>query len=44
MKETEDELDYLKMLLSFYMDNEDKMMELLLTRISQSLERMKACA
>ncbi len=44
MKEKETELDYLQMLLRFYMDHEDKGIASLLVRISQSIERMKACA
>lgn len=44
MKENENELDYLQMLIRFYMDHEDKMIASLLARISQSIERMKACA
>lgn len=44
MKEREIELDYLQMLIRFYMDHEDEMIALLLARISQGIERMKACA
>ncbi len=41
----ENELDYLKMVVSIYADREeDEMIALLLARINQSLERMKACA
>jgi hypothetical protein len=45
MENKESELDYLQMIISFYVDREeDEMFALLLTRINQSLERMKACA
>lgn len=45
MENKENELEYLQMLISFYVDREeDEMFALLLTRISQGLERMKACA
>ncbi|HQI00715.1 MAG TPA: hypothetical protein PLA18_05540 [Deltaproteobacteria bacterium] len=41
----ENELDYLKMVVSIYADREeDEMIALFLARINQSLERMKACA
>jgi hypothetical protein len=40
----ENELEYLKMVIGFYADREeDEVFALLLTRINQSLERMKAC-
>jgi hypothetical protein len=44
MKENDDGLDYLQMMLRMYMDHEDEMMSVLLLRISKSLERVKVCA
>lgn len=45
MENKESELDYLQMVVSIYADREeDEMFALLLARINQGLERMKACA
>lgn len=44
MEKTDTGLDYLHMLIGFYVDHEDKGIAALLMRISQGLERMKACA
>ncbi|MFY9397793.1 MAG: hypothetical protein WAR22_05445 [Desulfomonilia bacterium] len=44
MDRTEQELHYLKMLVSFYVDHEDKGLARLIMRISEGLERMRACA
>ena len=44
MEEKDTELHYLQMLISFYVDHEDKSIASLLVRISEGLERMKACA
>jgi len=40
----ESELDYLQMIISFYVDHEDKSIARLVMRISEGLERIKACA
>jgi hypothetical protein len=44
MEKNESELHYLQMLISFYVDHEDKSIARLLMRISEGLERMRACA
>ncbi|HON38090.1 MAG: hypothetical protein ACOX3E_04180 [Desulfomonilia bacterium] len=44
MGKNERELHYLQMIVDFYMDHEDKNIVALLMRISESLERMRACA
>jgi hypothetical protein len=38
------DINYLQLLIRFYMDSEDQGIASLLMRINQSLERMKACA
>lgn len=44
MKEINKDIIYLQALLRFYMDSEDQGIAVLLMRINQSLEGMKACA
>lgn len=43
MEDRENGLEYLGLLLSFYMDQEDKGMETLLRSILKGIERMKVC-
>ena len=44
MDRKESGLEYLELLISFYMDNGDKGMEALLASILEGMERMKVCA
>ncbi|MDX9762252.1 MAG: hypothetical protein RBT82_09330 [Desulfomonilia bacterium] len=44
MGKNESELHYLQMIIDFYVDHEDTGIAALLMRISESLERMRACA
>jgi hypothetical protein len=44
MEKNEQELHYLQMLVSFYVDHEDRNLAQLVMRISEGLERMRACA
>jgi hypothetical protein len=43
MENHENGLEYLQLLISFYMDHEDKKMESLLMSILKGIERMKVC-
>jgi hypothetical protein len=43
MDRKESGLEYLQLLISFYMDHEDKRMEALLMSILKGMERMKVC-
>jgi len=44
MENHENGLEYLQLLISFYMDHGDKNMESLLRSILKGIERMKVCA
>ncbi|MGC9325031.1 MAG: hypothetical protein ACP5G0_09835 [Desulfomonilia bacterium] len=44
MEKTTEEINYLQMLLTLYLEHEDEFIAALIMQINQVLERMKACA